>query len=78
MENKLSFEQSMQRLEQIVRLLEKGDAPLEDSMKLFEEGIGLALSCKDQLEKAEAKVVQLTKGPDGEPVESEFQHAKEE
>ncbi len=78
MENKPSFEQSMQRLEQIVRLLEKGDAPLEDSMKLFEEGIGLALSCKDQLEKAEAKVVQLTKGPDGEPVESEFQHAKEE
>ncbi len=76
MENKPSFEQSMQRLEQIVRLLEKGDAPLEDSMKLFEEGIGLALSCKDQLEKAEAKVVQLTKGPDGEPVESEFQNVK--
>ena len=78
MDNKPSFEESMQRLEQIVRLLEKGDAPLEDSMKLFEEGIDLALSCKDQLEKAEAKVVRLAKGADGEPVESEFQYVPEE
>ena len=52
-ENKLSFEQSMQRLEQIVRLLEKGDAHLEDAMKLFEEGTGLAARCQEMLDKAE-------------------------
>ena len=45
----LSFEQSMQRLEQIVRLLEKGDAPLEDAMKLFEEGTVLAARCDPEM-----------------------------
>lgn len=72
MENKPSFEQSMQRLEQIVRLLEKGDAPLEDAMRLFEEGTSLAARCQELLEQAEKQVVQLTKGPDGNPVESAF------
>ena len=76
-ENKLSFEESMQRLEQIVRLLEKGDAPLEDAMKLFEEGTGLAARCQKMLEKAEKQVVRLAKGPDGEPVETEFADAGE-
>ena len=71
-ENNLSFEQSMQRLEQIVRLLEKGDAPLEDAMKLFEEGTGLAARCQAMLEEAEKQVVRLSKGPEGQPVESEF------
>ena len=76
-ENKLSFEQSMQRLEQIVRLLEKGDAPLEDAMKLFEEGTGLAARCQEMLEQAEKQVVRLAKGPDGQPVETEFADAGE-
>ena len=71
-ENKLSFEQSMKRLEQIVQLLEKGDAPLEDAMKLFSEGTALAARCQTMLEEAEAQVVRVTKGTDGEPVESEF------
>ena len=71
-ENKLSFEASMQRLEQIVRLLEKGDAPLEDAMKLFSEGTTLAARCQTMLEEAEKQVVRLAKGPDGNPVESEF------
>lgn len=69
----LSFEQSMQRLEQIVRLLEKGDAPLEDAMKLFEEGTVLAARCDKLLDSAEKKIVKLAKGADGEPVESEFE-----
>ena len=69
----LSFEQSMQRLEQIVRLLEKGDAPLEDAMKLFEEGTVLAACCDKLLDSAEKKIVKLAKGADGEPVESEFE-----
>ena len=67
-----AFEENMQRLEQIVRMLEKGDAPLEDAMKLFEEGTKLAKSCDTMLNKAEKKVVQLSKGADGAPVETEF------
>ena len=55
-ENKPSFEQSMKRLEQIVQLLEKGDAPLEDAMKLFSEGTALAASCQFMLEQAEQKL----------------------
>ena len=66
------FEENMQRLEQIVRMLEKGDAPLEDAMKLFEEGTKLIKSCDTMLNKAEKKVVSLSKGADGAPVETEF------
>ena len=65
------FEESMTRLEQIVRMLEKGDAPLEDALKLFEEGTKLVRSCDTMLNKAEKKVVQLSKGADGAPVETE-------
>ena len=67
-----SFEASMTRLEQIVRLLEQGDAPLEDAMKLFEEGTGLIASCNELLTKAEQQVVKLSKGQDGAPVEEDF------
>ena len=66
------FEESMQRLEEIVRLLEKGDAPLEDAIRLFEEGTGLAKNCDEMLNEAEKKVVVLSKGADGAPVETEF------
>ena len=71
-EKSKTFEASMTRLEQIVRELEKGDAPLEDAMKLFEEGTALAKSCNELLTQAEQQVVKLSKGPDGEPVEQEF------
>ena len=66
------FEESMQRLEEIVRLLEKGDAPLEDAIRLFEEGTKLAKNCDEMLNEAEKKVVVLSKGADGAPVETEF------
>lgn len=69
---KMSFEDSMLRLEEIVRLLEKGDAPLEDSIKLFEEGTKLAKRCDDLLNEAEKKVVVLSKGADGAPAETVF------
>lgn len=65
------FEENMLRLEQIVRALEKGDAPLEDAMKLFEEGTKLVKTCDALLNKAEKKIVTLTKGADGAPVETE-------
>lgn len=70
---KPGFEDSMLRLEEIVRLLEKGDAPLEDSIKLFEEGTKLAKRCDEMLNEAEKKVVVLSKGADGAPVETEFE-----
>lgn len=60
-----SFEDSLRKLETIVERLEKGDLALEDSLKLFEEGIGLSESCKKELDEAEGKVQQLLKQRDG-------------
>ena len=70
---KASFEDKMLRLEEVVRLLERGDAPLEDAMKLFEEGTGLIRSCSRLLDEAEQKVVALRKTEDGTPEELPFQ-----
>ena len=69
----MTFEQQIARLDQIVRMLEKGDAPLEESLKLFEEGTKLIAECSHQLETAEQKVVKLMKGPDGAPQELPFE-----
>lgn len=69
---KLDFEGSMLRLEEIVALLERGDAPLEQAMSLFEEGAKLLRECTKQLDEAEQKVVLLTAGEDGKPVERPF------
>lgn len=70
---KFSFEQSMARLDEIVRHLEKGDMPLNDSLALFEEGTALIRSCEKQLDEAEQKVVKLRKGPDRQPEELPFE-----
>ena len=67
---KKTFEESMLRLEEIVALMEKGEAPLEESMKLFEEGTKLSAACARELDAAEQKVMKLTKGADGAPVAS--------
>ena len=69
---KKTFEENMARLEEIVGKLEKGDAPLSDSLKLFEEGTKLIALCRTELDKAEQQVVKLMKGPDGAPVENDF------
>ncbi len=74
--NKPSFEQSVNRLGEIVKLLEKGDAPLADSLKLFEEGTALIAHCEGLLSEAEQKVVKLKKGADGNPVELPFEDAE--
>ena len=58
-EKKVTFEQAMCRLEEIVKALEYGDTSLEESMKLFEEGGKLAKRCSDMLDKAEQKVTRL-------------------
>lgn len=69
---KLTFEQQIARLEEIVSALEQGDVQLADSLALFEEGTRLAAACSSMLDEAEQKVVKLQKGPDGEPVELPF------
>ena len=69
---KQTFEQEIARLEEIVAELEKGDAPLADSLALFEEGTKLIAACSKELDAAEQKVVKLMKGPDGAPVELPF------
>ncbi|MGA8087226.1 MAG: exodeoxyribonuclease VII small subunit [Terracidiphilus sp.] len=60
-----SFEDSLKKLETIVDQLEKGDLTLEDSLKLFEEGVGLSAACKKELDTAEGKVQILIKQRDG-------------
>ena len=71
-EKELSFEQSLQRLEEIVGALEKGDVTLSDSMAMFEEGTALIRRCSTMLDSAEQQVVRLKKGPDGAPEELPF------
>lgn len=71
-EQNLSFELSLKRIEEIVKSLENGSAPLDESMKLFEEGTALIRRCGELLDKAEQQVVRLKKGPDGEPQELPF------
>ena len=68
-EKKQTFEQAMKRLEEIVAILEKGDAPMEDALTLFEEGTTLMKKCTTLLDKAEQQVIKLTAGADGAPVE---------
>jgi exodeoxyribonuclease VII small subunit len=60
-----TFEQSLKKLETIVEQLEKGDLPLEDSLKLFEQGVDLSAVCKKELDEAESKVQTLIKQRDG-------------
>ena len=67
---KKPFEDSMTRLEEIVSILERGESTLDESLALFEEGTKLAAACSKQLDQAEQKILKLTKGPDGEPVET--------
>ena len=67
-----TFEENMQRLEQIVRSLERGDAPLEESLKLFQEGTALVASCGKLLDEAELEVKKIASAPDGSPLEEDF------
>ena len=68
----MTFEASMARLEQIVRTMERGDAPLEESLKLFREGTELVQNCAKLLDEAELQVKMIMTAPDGSPVEEEF------
>lgn len=65
----ISFEEAINRISEIVGKLEKGEAPLSESLALFEEGTALITRCSKQLTEAEQKVVKLRKGADGSPEE---------
>lgn len=71
-QKKQSFEEKMFRLEQIVRAMERGDVPLEESLKLFQEGTALVQSCGKLLDDAQLQVKQISVGADGAPVEEAF------
>ena len=71
--NNQTFEASMQRLEQIVRAMERGDVPLEESLKLFQEGTELVRSCGKLLDDAQLQVNKIMTAADGSPVEEVFE-----
>lgn len=68
----MTFEQSMARLEAIVRAMERGDVALEESLKLFQEGTELVRNCQKLLDEAQLQVKKIMTAPDGSPVEEDF------
>ena len=67
-----SFEESIVRLEAIVKLLESGDASLDESIKLYSEGVKLVGECNKKLDETEKKIKLLSVGNDGEVSENDF------
>lgn len=72
-----SFEESVERLEEIVRLLENGTATLDESLKIYEEGIALVRICNEKLDHAENKIRVLTEKENGEIEEKELDGGNE-
>lgn len=68
-----SFEASLEALERIVQELERGDLPLEKSLELFEQGIGLSRQCQERLSQAERRIEILLKDNQGRTVVSAFE-----
>ena len=69
-----TFEENMYRLEQIVRAMERGAVPLEESLKMFREGTALVQTCSKLLDEAELQVKKIATAADGSPVEEDFDH----
>lgn len=70
--SEMTFEAAIARLEEIVRMLEGGSAPLDKSLAMFEEGVALVKLCNARLDAAEQKVKILTVGPDGNLTENDM------
>jgi len=70
--NPMAFEAALARLEEIVRALDGGEAPLDESLALFEEGVKLVKLCSEKLDRAEQTVKILVRGEDGKPAEQDF------
>lgn len=71
-ETNMTFEDAMQRLEEIVRTMERGEVALETSLKLFQEGTELVRTCSGLLDEAELQIQKVVKGPEGAPVLEDF------
>ena len=76
-DNKVTFEEALARLEEIVRMLESGSAPLDKSLELFEEGVSLVKMCNSKLDNVEQRIKILSKNESGEIVEKDFTGEKE-
>jgi exodeoxyribonuclease VII small subunit len=76
-QRKGEFEKSLARLEEVVKRLESTDLPLDEAMKLFEEGVKLSRDCQKQLEEAEGKVEILLKKADGKITTQPFEPEEE-
>ncbi len=61
----LSFEEALRALEEVVRKLESGDVPLDDSITLYERGEALRKHCQSRLDAAQARIERIVAGPDG-------------
>jgi len=61
----LSFEDALRALEDVVRKLESGDVPLDDSITLYERGEALRKHCQTRLDAAQARIERIVAGPDG-------------
>ena len=72
------FEDAMKRLEEIVRSLEEGDVPLEDALRVFEEGMGLVKFCSNKLEEAQRKVTLLVQESGGGQTQVPFEPEEDE
>ena len=73
MKENITFEDALKRLEEIVSKLELGEVPLDESLKLFEEGVKLTNFCNKQIENAEKKITMFVKNSDGNVVEESFE-----
>ncbi len=71
-QTELAFEQALARLEEIVKALDSGAAPLDESLALFEEGVKLVKFCSGKLDAAEQTVKILVRGEDGKAAEQDF------
>ena len=73
-----AFEERLTQLEQVVEKLERGELSLEESVRLFEEGVKLSDTCKAELEKAEGRVQVLVEGRNGKMQAAEMDLDEEE
>lgn len=73
MEQKINFEESMKKLEEIVSILEKGELSLDESVEKFEEGMKISKECNKILEEAEKKITILLQNNNGEVSEENFE-----
>jgi len=76
-DKEMTFEKAVKRLEDIVQKLEEGKVPLDESLRLFEEGVKLSRFCNARLEEIERKIEILTKGEDGELKAEPFEEDEE-